>query len=182
MQNTYRFGPAEVRPAERALLVGGAPVALGGRAFDLLVALIERAGRLVTKDELLDAVWGRVIVEEGNLHVHISTLRKILGAKVIVTIPGRGYRFESDVGDGPKPAAAAAIAGNAIPERPPELFGRDNDLASLQSLLAAHRLVTISGPGGIGKTRLARAATWAARERYPEGVAMVELARCPIRR
>ncbi|MEP7085149.1 MAG: transcriptional regulator, partial [Betaproteobacteria bacterium] len=95
VRDTYRFGAIEVRPGERALVVDGAPVALGGRGFDLLLALIQRAGQLVTKDELLDAVWGRVIVEEANLHVHISALRKLLGAGTIATIPGRGYRFEA---------------------------------------------------------------------------------------
>ncbi|MEO8137611.1 MAG: winged helix-turn-helix domain-containing protein, partial [Betaproteobacteria bacterium] len=174
----YRFGAIEVRPAERALFVDEAPVALGGRAFDLLLALIKRPGALVTKDELLDAVWGRVIVEEANLHVHISALRKLLGAKVIATIPGRGYRFDAPL-DGraaEAPTAAPLPPGRALAERPPELLGRDNDLASLQALLASHRLVTISGPGGIGKTRLARAALWAARASHPDGVAMVELA------
>ncbi|MBK7472565.1 MAG: transcriptional regulator [Betaproteobacteria bacterium] len=111
MPDSYRFGSAEVRPAERALLIGGAPVALGGRAFDLLVALLERPGKLVTKDELLDAVWGRVIVEEGNLHVHISTLRKLLGAGLIVTIPGRGYRLETAAGAAAQPVAEAATRG-----------------------------------------------------------------------
>ncbi|MBP8296706.1 MAG: helix-turn-helix transcriptional regulator, partial [Burkholderiales bacterium] len=176
MHDAYRFGSAEVRPAERALLIGGAPVALGGRAFDLLVALLERRGKLVTKDELLDAVWGRVIVEEGNLHVHISTLRKLLGAGLIVTIPGRGYRLETAAGAAAQPVAEAATRGGAGDFSPAGLFGRDNDLASLDSLLGAHRLVTIAGPGGIGKTRLARAAMGAARARYPDGVAMVELA------
>ena len=180
MPDSYRFGSAEVRPAERALLIGGAPVALGGRAFDLLVALLERPGKLVTKDELLDAVWGRVIVEEGNLHVHISTLRKLLGAGLIVTIPGRGYRLERAAGVAAPPAAEAAnragASAGAGDFSPTGLFGRDNDLASLDSLLRDHRLVTIAGPGGIGKTRLARAAMGAARARYPDGVAMVELA------
>src|SRR5436190_13778585 len=109
MQTTYRFGPVEVRPWQRALLVNDAPVSLSGRAFDLLVALIERAGRLVSKDELLDAVWGRIVVEEGNLHVHVSALRKLLGADVISTIPGRGYRFAPPIRpDAPAAAAPAA--------------------------------------------------------------------------
>ncbi|MEP7083196.1 MAG: AAA family ATPase, partial [Betaproteobacteria bacterium] len=104
----------------------------------------------------------------------------LLGAGTIATIPGRGYRFEA-VLDG---AAATSTGtptlplppGRALAQRPPELLGRDNDLASLQALLGAHRLVTICGPGGIGKTRLARAALWAARANHPDGVAMVELA------
>ena len=66
-------------------------------AFDLLVALVERSGHLVTKDELLARVWGKVIVEENTLQAHVSALRKVLGAEAIATVSGRGYRFTLDV-------------------------------------------------------------------------------------
>src|SRR4051794_30794552 len=99
IQTTYRFGRVEVETDERLVLVDGIPAALGGRAFDLLAALLARAGKVVTKDELLDIVWGRIVVEQSNLHVHISALRKILGAGAIATVPGRGYRFALPVGD-----------------------------------------------------------------------------------
>ncbi|HET7400838.1 MAG TPA: winged helix-turn-helix domain-containing protein, partial [Usitatibacter sp.] len=75
------------------LLVKGEPAAVGARAFDVLMALIDRRGRLVTKDELLDIAWQGRVVEENNLQVQISTLRKHLGAHAVVTIPGLGYRF-----------------------------------------------------------------------------------------
>ena len=83
----------ELRPAQRLLLVAGSPAAIGARAFDLLVALIERRDRPVPKNELLEVVWPGLVVEENNLQVQVSTLRKILGQKAIATIPGRGYRF-----------------------------------------------------------------------------------------
>ncbi len=111
-----RFGRCELRPLERRLLVDGRRAALGGRAFDLLLALAERAGRLVTKQELLDLVWPDVVVEEGNLTVQMSSLRKLLGPDVIATVPGRGYRFcvavEADGADlhAAPPAAAPALA------------------------------------------------------------------------
>ncbi len=89
----YRFGSFELQPNERRLLAGGEPVVLGPRAFDLLVALVERPGQLVTKEELLDCVWPNLVVEENNLQVQVSALRKILGQEAIATIPGRGYRF-----------------------------------------------------------------------------------------
>src|SRR5207302_1772466 len=89
----YRFGTFELQPNERRLLAGGEPVVLGPRAFDLLVALVERPGQLVTKEELLDCVWPNLVVEENNLQVQVSALRKILGQEAIATIPGRGYRF-----------------------------------------------------------------------------------------
>ncbi len=103
MTATYRFGRFELNPATRQLLVDDQPAPLGARAFDVLLALIERRDRLVTKNELLDLVWPGVVVEENNLQVQISALRKILGTDAIATIPGRGYRFtlpvETDGGD-----------------------------------------------------------------------------------
>ncbi len=91
--SSYRFGTFELQPAERLLLAGGEQVVLGPRAFDLLVALVQRPGQLVTKEELLDTVWPNLVVEENNLQVQVSALRKILGQEAIATIPGRGYRF-----------------------------------------------------------------------------------------
>src|SRR6266404_1355270 len=93
MTGSYRFSRIEVRPTERQLLVDGEQARLGARAFDLLLALVERRDRVVPKNELLDAVWPGLVVEENNLQVHISSLRKLLGPQVIATIPGRGYRF-----------------------------------------------------------------------------------------
>ena len=89
----YQFGRVEVRPATRQLLVDGQTAALGARAFDLLLALIERRDRLVTKSELLELVWPGLIVEENNLQVQVSALRKLLGQDAIATVAGRGYRF-----------------------------------------------------------------------------------------
>lgn len=93
MQQTWRFGKFEVRPDERSLRVQGEPVGLGARAFDVLLALIQRRDRVVTKNELLDLVWPGVVVEENNLTVQIHSLRKVLGTGAIATIAGRGYRF-----------------------------------------------------------------------------------------
>jgi DNA-binding winged helix-turn-helix (wHTH) protein len=101
----YRFGRFELQPDERRLLATGAPVAVGPRAFDLLVVLVERGGHLVTKDELLERVWPKVIVEENTLQAQISSLRKILGPDAIATISGRGYRFALELTyAGAKPA------------------------------------------------------------------------------
>jgi DNA-binding response OmpR family regulator len=105
----YAFGRFELRSSERQLRVDGEAVTLGSRAFDLLVALVERRDRVVTKGELLDLVWPGVVVEENNLQVHVSALRKLLGAQVIATVPGRGYRFTPPAG-----AAAAAFAAVAV--------------------------------------------------------------------
>src|SRR5205814_8307605 len=93
MLGQYRFGSSEVRAAERQVLIDGTPAALGARAFELLMALIERRERVVEKSELFDAVWPGLIVEENNLHVQVSSLRKLLGPNAIATVPGHGYRF-----------------------------------------------------------------------------------------
>ena len=93
MTAIYRFGRFALNPATRQLLVDDRPVLLGARAFDVLLALMERRDRLVTKNELLELVWPGVVVEENNLMVQVSALRKLLGADAIATIAGRGYRF-----------------------------------------------------------------------------------------
>ena len=96
----YRFGPFELQPDKRRLLKDGTPISLRPRAFDLLVALVDRAGHLVTKDELLDRVWPKAVVEEAALHVQVSALRKVIGSDAITTVSGRGYQFTLPVTKG----------------------------------------------------------------------------------
>ena len=93
MLQTITLGHVEVRPAERLLRVDGAITPLGARAFDVLLALVERRDRVVSKNELLDLAWPGLVVEENNLSVQISVLRKALGPGAIATVTGRGYRF-----------------------------------------------------------------------------------------
>lgn len=133
---------------------------LGARAFDLLLALVERRGRLVGKAELLELVWPGLVVEEANLPVQVSTLRKLLGPEAIATVPGRGYRFTALLLDADAPAAAPAPVGPAGDAD--ALIGRETELAELARWCTTHRLVTVTGPGGVGKTRLARAVAGAA--------------------
>ena len=97
MQDHYHFDRCEVRPAERLLLVEGVPAVVGARAFDLLLCLLAHRGRVVSKSEVLEIVWPGLVVEENNLSVQVSALRKLLGPMAIATIPGRGYRFSLDV-------------------------------------------------------------------------------------
>ena len=176
-----------IRPSQRDVLVDGTSVRLGGRAFDVLITLVERRDRVVSKHELLDLVWPGMIVEENNLQVHISTLRKLLGPQVIATIPGRGYRFTAvldtttvapvdPIATPPAPPTQALTSTGNLPHTLPALFGREEDVAALVALVRAHRLVTVIGAGGIGKTRLAQAVALAETMRWPDGVWLIELA------
>ena len=134
MAHRHRFGRFEVLPVERQLLADGRPVPLGARAFDVLLALIERRERLVTKAELLDVVWPGLVVEEANLPVQVSALRKLIGPQAIATIPGRGYRFAMALHEGePGAPERTAItpdrhpAPTAPPAAPTALIGRHTE-------------------------------------------------------
>lgn len=116
MSNRYTFGRIEVRPDERQLLVDGEPAVLGARAFDLLLCLIERRDRVASKEELLQLVWPGVVVEENNLTVQVSTLRKLLGSQAVATVAGRGYRFTL----APSEAVVAPSADLDIASSPPK--------------------------------------------------------------
>jgi len=177
----YLLGSFELLPERRQLLWQGQPVKLGGRAFDLLVALVEGRERLQTKDELLQRVWGPVCVEEANLAVHVVALRKLLGRAAIATVAGRGYRFVQAVTlvDGarslPAPPPATSKPGR-VPQRSDTLHGRGADVQALRALLAKHELVTLVGTGGVGKTRLAQHLAQELQRQFAEGVWWVELA------
>ena len=150
------------------------PVALGARAFDVLQALIERRGRLVTKDELLDLVWPGLVVEENNLQQQVSALRKILGSDAIATIPGCGYRFTLEVTD--ESPAPAVTPNHNLPQQLTSFIGRQKEVAEVRALLDRTRLLTLTGAAGCGKTRLSLQVATELVGSYADGVWMVELA------
>jgi predicted ATPase/DNA-binding winged helix-turn-helix (wHTH) protein len=173
----YRFRHFELQPDERRLLAAGAPVAVRPRAFDLLLALVEGAGHLVTKDELLERVWPKVIVEENTLRAQVSLLRKILGPEAIATVSAQGYRFTLEVtclGAGPIPPATTPK--HNLPQQLTSFIGRQKEIAQVKQLLGTTRLLTLIGTGGCGKTRLALEVAGDLLESYPDGVWLVELA------
>jgi predicted ATPase/DNA-binding winged helix-turn-helix (wHTH) protein len=147
---TLDSGRVELDLRSRQLAVNGQPARIGGRAFDVLLALLERHDRVVPKQELLDVVWTGLVVEENNLQVHVMSLRRVLGAAAILTVSGRGYRLTLAADT---PAAAPAPAALA----PGLLLGRDSLLADARHRLALPgiRLLTLTGAGGVGKTRVA---------------------------
>ena len=120
----YRFGAFEVQVDERRLLSDGTVVSLRPRAFDLLAAFVDRAGHLVTKDELLDRVWPGVVVEEAALHVQVSALRKVLGADAIATVSGQGYRFALPV------TKVEPRSKHNLPSQLTSFVGREQEIAA----------------------------------------------------
>ncbi len=171
MSQTLKVGEFEIRSDERKLLRDGQPQPLGARAFELLLALAQHRDRVVGKQELMALVWPGLVVEDNNLTVQMSALRKLLGPGCIATVPGRGYRLTAGADEtppAPTPSAAAAA--------PPGLFGRAEDLAALRQAVAAHALVTLLGPAGIGKTSLARALAAELGPTLADGAVLAELA------
>src|SRR5258708_1461136 len=169
-----RFGPCELQPDNRRVVQDGATISLRPRAFDLLVALVDRAGHLLTKDELLDRVWPKTVVEEAALHVQVSAVRKVVGSDAITTVSGRGYQFTLPVTKA-EPNRTSRSMHN-LPYQLTSFVGREQEIAQLEGLVKANRLVTLAGAGGAGKTRLAIEVASRSIDAFADGVWLVELA------
>jgi len=175
----YRFGRFELQPDERRLLATGTPVRVGRHAFELLIALVERSGHLVTKDQLLERIWPRLVVEENTLQAHVSALRKVLGAEAIATISGQGYRFTPEVthvAANAAPASLATARKHNLPQQLTSFIGRERVIVELKVLLDRTRLLTLTGAGGCGKTRLAMEVAAGTKQEFADGIWLVELA------
>src|SRR5882757_5396009 len=172
----YHFASFELQLDERRLLRDGVAIPLRPRAFDLLAALVDRAGHLVTKDELLDRVWPKMVVEETALRARLSALRKMLGADAIATVSGQGYRFALPVTKLEAEAQPISTPRHNLPYQLTSFVGREQEIAQLEALVPAHRLVTLTGAGGAGKTRLAIEVASRLIDAFPDGVWLAELA------
>src|SRR5271154_199359 len=180
------FGPFRLFVAQRLLLEGDTPARLGTRAFDILTALVERAGEVVGKHELIARIWPKTFVEESNLKMQVSALRRALGdgqggRRFVATIPGRGYSFVAPIWfvEPPQaaiPAATMHVGAHNLPYAATKMIGREEAMAALASRLSSERLVTIVGPGGIGKTTVALAVAERLIGSYEDGVWLVDLA------
>src|SRR5882762_8355686 len=164
----YEFGGWELDLARRELRARGVPVPLGSRAFQIFAVLVQSAGELVTKDELLTRVWPGAIVEDNKLQVHISAIRKALGTArgTVRTSFGRGYRLignwtirkENTPADpGTLDATRVRVQSflSNVPAAASEVIGRSTAVRQLQEFFSTYRALTLTGPGGIGKTTLA---------------------------
>jgi predicted ATPase/DNA-binding winged helix-turn-helix (wHTH) protein len=158
------FGSFRLHAAERVLEKDGKPVKLGGRAFDILLMLLEHAPEIVSKRDLIRRAWGTLVVDDVSLRVHMAALRKCLGhgepsGAHITNVPGRGYCFVDEVTwlVGGEIASNAPTAASGLPREPLLMVGRDHDIAELTARLRTQRFVSIVGAGGIGKTTVALA-------------------------
>jgi predicted ATPase/DNA-binding winged helix-turn-helix (wHTH) protein len=180
------FGPFRLLAEQRMLLEGDKPVRLGSRAFDILAALTERAGEVVGKEELMARAWPQTFVEEANLKIQISALRRALGDgqgghRYVVTVVGRGYNFVAPVridelSRSLPPATVPSTAAHNLPLAVARMIGRAEAVDGLVARLSRQRLVTIVGPGGIGKTTTALAVAERMITEYGHGVWLIDLA------
>jgi len=181
------FGRFQVLPERREVLADGRPIKLGGRAFDVLMALIEAHGAVVSKEALIARVWPGRIIEENSLAAQIAALRAALGAEraLIRTVSGRGYQFTGEIrilSASPDKAGAGVATAERVSVLPPtnipepvsELIGRDAEVDEVLRLAGAHRLVALTGAGGIGKTTLALALARELRPHFADGVWIAE--------
>jgi predicted ATPase/DNA-binding winged helix-turn-helix (wHTH) protein len=165
VSDTISFGTFSLTVGERLLLDDGKRVPLGGRAFDILIALVERAGQVVSKKELMQLVWPDATVDEGSLRFHIASLRRALGtegagASYVKTLQGQGYCFVAPIfrPNGLQPLTteeAVTQLPQRLPVRLSRMVGREETVQKLSAHLKIERFVTIVGPGGIGKTTVA---------------------------
>ena len=167
----HRFARHELDATARTLRCEGAPLALGGRALDVLLALAEAGGALVTKDQLLQRAWPGLVVEEANVHVQVSALRKVLGASAIATVAGLGYRLAV-----PVQAVQTTTTPHNLPGARSSFVGRQTLLEEAQRRLAQTRLLSLVGIGGTGKTRLALQLATRVLPAWADGVVWVDLA------
>jgi predicted ATPase/DNA-binding winged helix-turn-helix (wHTH) protein len=185
-KDVLSFGPFSLFAAERLLKKADEPIPLGGRALDILIALAERAGEVVTHKELISTVWPDVTVEESNLRFQMATLRKALGdgrdgARYISTIAGRGYCFVAPI---TRSTAARTVPVTEVtttervqklPPRLARMVGRDGTVRALAQQLQVWRFVSIVGPGGVGKTTVAISVAHTLIDEFHDAVFFVDL-------
>ncbi len=186
------FGPFRLDLERRELIQNGTPLHIRAREFDILLTLIERAPDFVSKEELTERVWPSTTVSEVNLRVQVGALRRILGdgvnnAKYILSVTGRGYAFCAPVAvesQQPEETAIAAEAAppasgprrGALPLRVKETLGRSEETHRLINNLPLQRIISVVGPGGIGKTTLALTVAEDVADAYDDGIVFVNLA------
>lgn len=180
---TKSFGPFTLDLTERRLERDGRPVPLASRAIDILIILVERAGTVVGKSELLARVWPRGTVDDGSLRVYVAALRKVLGdgrggARYVATISGQGYCFVARIWPaGSLQRLDAPVSGSIhnLPSHPVKMIGRNQTVSELSDQIVRERFVSLVGPGGIGKTTVAVSAGYALLDKFVNAVYFFDL-------
>ncbi|WP_448651928.1 ATP-binding protein [Pseudomonas fluorescens] len=178
------FGPYRIHPRQRLVLEAGRPLRLGRRAVDILLILLEHAGKVVSKQELIARVWPTTVVEDGNLRVHMAALRKALGdgqagQRYIVTVAQRGYSFVAPLSIEPMTLPADGMPhsqGHNLPLRRTRMLGRQALIDALVQQLPQQRFITLTGAGGIGKTTVALRVAELLIGHYRDGIRLLDLA------
>lgn len=178
------FGPYRIHPHQRLVLEAGRPLRLGRRAVDILLILLEQAGNVVSKQELIARVWPKSVVEDGNLRVHMAALRKALGdgqagQRYIVTVAQRGYSFVAPLSIEPMSVptdGAPHSQGHNLPVRSTRMIGRQALIDALVQQLPQQRFITLTGAGGIGKTTVALRVAELLIGHYRDGIRLLDLA------
>lgn len=184
-EQAVHFGPYRIYPGQRLILEADRPLRLGRRSMDILLILLEHAGHVVSKQQLIARVWPKSVVEDTNLRVHMTALRKALGdgqagQRYIITVAQRGYSFvapfslepieHSPEGDTTEPR------GHNLPVRRTRMIGRQGLVDSVMTQLAHQRFITLVGPGGIGKTTAALRVAEQLIGHYRDGIRLLDLA------
>lgn len=183
-EQTLCFGPYRVHPRQRLVFEAAQPLRLGRRAVEILLVLLEHAGQVVSKQQLIARVWPRSVVEDTNLRVHVAALRKALGdgqagQRYIVTVAQRGYSFVAPVAlhslEQATPIPDPALACN-LPLQRTRLIGRQGLVENLVAGLGRKRFITLVGTGGIGKTSVALRVAERLIGQYRDGTYLLDLA------
>lgn len=182
---SFSFGDFVLIPARQLLLENETPVRIGSRALDILTALAERPGEIVTKRELLARAWPDTTVDESNLKVNMAALRRVLRegqqTQYIATVIGRGYRFVAPVrtagwAGAPLAPGKDSLSLHNLPSGTTRVVGRANTIATLCEDLIEARLVSIVGAGGVGKTTVALSLAEQSIGSVKDGIWFVDLA------
>jgi len=186
MAELYSFGRFVMDTETERLYADGVLLPVGSTDLRLLAALVERAGTHVSKAELIARVWRNAAVTDNAIYVHVNALRRVIGDECITTKQNRGYRFVQPVQrtlsttvanlEKPQQGNLDAIWSDNQPQGAARLVGRSNELKALSKLLVHNQVVTLTGPGGVGKTKLAMHIAGRAASRFPDGVWVIELA------